>query len=364
MALFNGAAMNRRLPAPPVPGSTIKTTCAKPLTFYEILGKKTPSGKRVISPKEPPKRTASKIIHIDCGQCTGCRIQRRMDLALRLEHESQFHKNAWFVTLTYAPESEPQYLSLVADHTSKFIRALRQKTKQKISYFAIGEYGSTCVKHEIEKCPACGPIQRPHYHLIIFGLEIADKQVAYTRPNKNHYSSSLAQLLECSDGVRYWRSPLLDSVWKKGIVNITSVSEATMQYVAKYHVEKITGDLAETHYTRILDDGSIVELEHPQARMSSNPALGRKWIEKNWTNIYLRDGTMTAKGGAKFAPPRYYDKWLEKNHPDVYLTIKEKREQHVLDDLLGQHGQEFLIDAQYREALTGIAEVQRENKRL
>ena len=238
-----------------------------------------------------------------------------MDLATRLEHEAYFHQNSWFVTLTYNDENLPRGGSLVADHISKFVKALRKKiAPRKLRFFGVGEYG--------------GQLGRAHYHVILFGPDFPDRRVTYEKSNWQTFSESFNKMFG-STGIKYFESDLLSKVWKKGFVQLTAVSPATMQYVAKYHVEKVTGDKAEDYYTTFVDSGELIELEPEQSRMSRNPGLGRKWIETFWREIYVQEprGAMRSRGGAIHAPPKYYDRWCEENQPEIWAAIKADREE-------------------------------------
>jgi len=57
--------------------------------------------------------------------------------------------------------------------------------------------------------------------------------------------------------------------------------------------------------------------------MSRRPAIGKRWIERYWRDVYPRD--FVVMDGHELKPPRYYDKWMEVNHPDVMFQVKEQR---------------------------------------
>lgn len=292
----------------------MRTTCEKPTTMFALTGQTTPSGKQLIVSARPAPHVKHTTLLRQCDQCVGCRVRRRMELALRLEHESQFHDHAWFVTLTYNDEHLPENGSVDIKAIPVFIRALRQKMRpQKIRYFAVSEYG--------------GQLGRAHYHLILFGPDFPDKKISYVKPSYAHYSDAFVKMFGIG-GAKYWTSELIESTWGKGFTQITSVSQATMQYVSKFHVEKVTGEKAADHYTVIDEHGEIHPIEPERSLMSTNPGLGRKWIEKYWKTVYPR-GHLLGRGGVKFAPPKYYDRWLEKNHLDLYNQVKEQREKAI-----------------------------------
>jgi len=74
--------------------------------------------------------------------------------------ESKHADTAYFVTLTYSPESIPvkngKY-TLDKEELQKYIKKLRHANEGTIKYYAIGEYG--------------GITRRPHYHLIVFNVD-------------------------------------------------------------------------------------------------------------------------------------------------------------------------------------------------
>jgi len=303
----------------------MRTSCTKQTTMYELTGKTTRSGKRLIVPARPDPGTPFRHIMRPCGSCTGCRIKRRMDWSKRLEHESEYHEYSWFVTLTYAPEHLPHGGSLYHEHISKFVRALRQKMPDhEISYFGSGEYGKAQESNQF--------LARPHYHLIIFGPDIADRKILYSKPNGFIPSPEWQMLFGPGTGVKHFESDTLSACWHRGFVEFSHVSTATMSYVTKFHIDKVTGDLAEEHYETIADNGEIIQRERETARMSKNPAIGLQWIQDNYLSIYPH-GYME-KAGVKFAPPAYYDRWLEENHPEMFEELKINRSKEISLELL------------------------------
>ena len=152
---------------------------------------------RCLTP-ESIRRRGSKIkndfVTVPCGKCAICQTNRRQDWIIRLYEEmTELHEyGACFVTLTYNDEHNTENLDKV--HLQAYIKALRKKVKNKIRYYAIGEYGQKATK-------------RPHYHLIIFGITI----------------NSINLLCE---------------TWEKGFAYVGDVNIKSISYVAKYHVNK------------------------------------------------------------------------------------------------------------------------------
>lgn len=99
-------------------------------------------------------------IDIPCGHCVECRMQKAKEWKVRLCHEKERWKFAYFVTLTYSdlalpttPEGVP---CLCKNDLDKFLDDFRSPyygIKRRFKFFACGEYGD--IGH------------RPHYHLII-----------------------------------------------------------------------------------------------------------------------------------------------------------------------------------------------------
>jgi hypothetical protein len=293
--------------------------------MYELTGQVSPTGKKVIVHTLPTGNVKFSEVLRDCGQCKGCRLRRRMDTAIRLQHEASLHRDSMFLTLTYEDDSLPVGGSLRHDDMSKFVRLLRLVLKRSgqdvsIRYFGVGEYG--------------GEIGRPHYHLILFGWWPKDAELIYTKREFSKYASREFQQMFLDTGIRYFSSPLIDRVWKKGIANFSATSPATMQYVAKYHVDKVTGDRAEDHYSVAMGDDVFIMRESEQARMSLKPGIGSGWIEKFWRDVYPRS-FLVSSDGTKFAPPKYYDSWLESNQPELFESVKAARESvvHPFDKL-------------------------------
>lgn len=105
-------------------------------------------------------------VEVPCGSCLVCRRNRGVDWATRLIHESYYHTEMCFLTLTYRDELLPlsdfMIPTLVKRHWQLFIKRLRKHTGKKIKYFAVGEYTPPS---------AFSAGERPHYHAIIFGWE-------------------------------------------------------------------------------------------------------------------------------------------------------------------------------------------------
>jgi len=202
-------------------------------------------------------------------------------------HELQMHDWAWFATLTYSDENLPSNGSLHPPHIRGFVKDLRRDLPPKsVSYFACGEYGERT--------------QRPHYHAVLFGAPFLDRRVD-TICGRPHV----------------FRSETLERLWTHGIAELGAVTPGSASYVAGYVQKKL---LSGQEYV----DGDTGEcLQPPFARMSLRPAVGKRWIEKYWEDVYPRDYVIF--DGVKSKPPRYYDKWMDQHHPEVMEHVRQKR---------------------------------------
>lgn len=148
-----------------------------------------------------------------CGQCLHCRINKSRVWAHRLMLESRMHEYSTFLTLTYSDEflplvravpgsgavSELSGPTLVPEHVTKFVKRLRRffgrHYGKKLRYYAAGEYGEQT--------------DRPHYHLIVFGLPVSVAETA------------------------------VPSLWPYGFVSCAAVDDGLCRYVCKYIVKNI-----------------------------------------------------------------------------------------------------------------------------
>lgn len=250
---------------------------------------------------------ASKVIResieIPCGKCIGCRLEYSRQWANRCMMELNNHEVSYFCTFTYDNKHLPFASSvnpdtgeiintptLVKKDFQLFIKRLRRAyTKNHIKYYCAGEYGSTTA--------------RPHYHAIIFGLDIPDLEV-YKHDSR---------------GYNLYNSEWLNNIWKKGYVVIGNVTFDTCAYTARYIMKKQSGDNAKIY--------SDLNIEKEFALMSSKPAIGREFYENNvdyfkdFDRIYLS----SCDGGLSFRIPRYFMNLLENGYSEDWERIKENR---------------------------------------
>lgn len=249
--------------------------------------------KVLVSRKGLAGRVRDRVM-VPCGHCLGCRTDQARGWAVRLVHEGVTLSPAWFVTLTYAPENLPENGTLVPRDITLFIKKLRRMLEgERISYYIAGEYGEVTA--------------RPHYHAVLYGPRLLDRI---------HLSSR--------HGAPVFRSPSLENLWGHGILEFTALTYAAARYCASYVRKKVRMRDDPEHYSRVdPGTGELLSVEREFGRMSRRPAIGRKWIERFWTDVYPRDFVVV--DGRPLKPPRYYDKWMDKFHPDVMLSVRTQR---------------------------------------
>ena len=138
------------------------------------------------------------------------------------------------------------------------------------------------------------------------------------------FSFDLRLLKVTRSGFRLYTSQILESLWPYGLCSIGDVSFQSAAYIARYCVQKVTGDLAEAHYRVVLDDGEIIDRVPEFNHMSLKPGIGSGWLKKYQTDVFPRDYVIV--NGVKTKPPKYYDRLFEKENPGDFSEMIARRE--------------------------------------
>lgn len=272
--------------------------CNRPLPAWRTKAP-LPSGRHGVVFNVREADTSRKL-EIPCGRCTGCRLERARQWAIRILHEAKRHEHSWFVTLTYDDASLPSTVqglpTLQPEDFVLFMKRLRRNIERrvgasapsppKLRYYQCGEYGEQT--------------NRPHHHAIIFGLYLPDlRQLNNTRAKNAHTLYTSAEL---------------EKTWNKGIISIGRVTFETAAYVAAYVTKKITGPQAREHY-----QGRTPEY----STMSRRPGIGSGFAAEYEQEIYEADSVIIR--GLEMKPPKYYDRQLERRDPERWYEIKDRR---------------------------------------
>lgn len=206
-------------------------------------------------------------IKLPCQRCTGCRLEHSRQWAMRCFHEKQMHPISTFLTLTYDDKHLPADKSLVREDPQLFLKRLRDRLSPvRFRFYGCGEYGETSL--------------RPHYHMILFGMDFLDKK---------YYKTS-------KTGEKLYTSKFCQEVWPMGFNVLGDVTFKSCAYVARYVTDKINGEMAEDHYQGRLPEFSM---------MSRRPGIGASWFAKYGSHAYEFDSVIM--NGQEVRPPRYYD---------------------------------------------------------
>ena len=249
-------------------------------------------------------------VDIACGQCTGCRLDRSLEWAIRCVHELKWHDRGCFVTLTFNEEAlrKRGHRSLAVRDVQLFMKRVRKKYGAGVKFMCSGEYGDD--------------YGRPHYHVLLFGVGFDDQK--YWKRTKA--------------GEVIYRSATLERLWSDPGTGVpygySSVGALTFQsaaYVARYVLKKQVGKLCTNGlYTMSVADldyrtGRIVPRRSEFATMSNG--LGDKWFARYHVEWYESDSVI--HDGRELKVPRYYDRRLALLDPGLLEEVKRERRRHA-----------------------------------
>lgn len=239
--------------------------CYKPLTAY-----RDEAGAVSFSSSQ------GEAINLPCGRCVGCRLERSRQWATRIMHEASLHDSSLFLTLTYRDECLPGE-GLRYKDVQLFLKRLRKR--HKCRFFVAGEYG--------------GQTGRAHWHMIVFGVPPFSDSVPLRK-----------ELFESAE---------LNALWQKGSVGIGQVTFQSASYVARYVMDKITGEAAKGHYAQVdPETGEVVGQRVAEfCRMSLRPGIGARWFERFGREVFPSDSVVI--NGKEYIPPRYYEKLYKRS---------------------------------------------------
>lgn len=245
-------------------------------------------------------------IEVACGQCIGCRLDRKRDSGTRIALEAKLHARSCFATFTYSDDHLPRPPSLdkrIAQRLQKSIRKkLEREGARRVRFVSVGEYGELS--------------WRPHYHFVVFGWFPRDAVLKPGgSPDRPAYTSK-------------W----LSSVWPYGWCEVCPVTDAVADYIGGYVVKKLTGERAAAHYRWVdPDTGEVHQLE-PEFRLQSNrPGIGAGAMERWESDFYPSDQVVGSGGQVRGRPPKYFDRLLERKRPELLAELKAKRKAYALE---------------------------------
>lgn len=183
---------------------------------------------------KPKNGSLKRYQLVPCGRCYACLENKRQDWIIRLKEELLDHEKACFITLTYEDDNieynENGFPSVWKSTIQAWIARIRKK--HKIRYYVVGEYGSKT--------------KRPHYHAIIFGLDVSDYEFIESCWTLTENKRNTGILI--------------------GNIKVDNINLARIGYITKYHTLKNNEPF-----------GSNKEF----TLMSKKPPLGIGYVKRN-----------------------------------------------------------------------------------
>ena len=240
------------------------------------------------------RRWKGGSMKVPCGRCIGCKLEYSRSWAMRCTHEASLHDDNCFLTLTFNNEHLPTNGSISRRDLQLFMKRLRKAIEPKeVKYYGCGEYGDN--------------LNRPHYHVLLFGHDFADKVIHKFGTRKGIASTRTGEF-------DIFKSETLEKIWGKGFCIIGELTFESAAYVSRYTTKKITGPPAKDHYKG----------RTPEFALMSN-GIGKGFVEKHFNDIYPKD--FVTVNGKKCNPCRYYDNLLIHKDLDLYDELKSKRKE-------------------------------------
>ena len=215
-----------------------------------------------------------RVLLIPCGYCVNCQKRKAQEWTARLLKETENHKFAYFVTLTYNNENIVDEDGVVTDINKRdlqlWLKRYRFNFGIKLKYYICGEHGET--------------YGRPHYHAILF----QDKEI----PDLRFYADNL------------YISDKFTECWSHGNCLISKqVNERSIKYTIAYTLKK-------------LGEEKVVLM---------SKGIGLDYFKNYKERIMDHDGFYITKG-FKQKPPTYFRRKLKESediNDMMYLKIKE-----------------------------------------
>lgn len=237
-------------------------------------------------------------VPVPCGKCVGCRLDYSRNWADRMMLELDHTGKALFATLTYSEDNVPKLfdeydnclgLTLHKKDLQDFMKRLRSRKRfenTEIRFYGAGEYGSKT--------------KRPHYHVILFGLDLDDFP-----DHKSKFMNNFFQQLYTSDE--------FEDIWQKGFILLGQVSWKTCAYVSRYVMKKATNELL-----------PYPEAEPEFSLMSRNPGLGSYYLKDHDLDFEALN-VKVINNGQQIKMPKFFINKLEKIDPVLYSKVIDDR---------------------------------------
>lgn len=270
-------------------------TCYHPIKAFRSRERNPTTGRYGITFNATQALVEGSSLALPCNKCVGCLSDRARTWALRCYHEAQMHDRNCFITLTYDNDTVPTDYSVKLRDWQLFMKRLRKRVgTNDLRFFACGEYGDKGL--------------RPHYHALIFGYDLPDKE--FYRTNKR--------------GDRFYRSKFLDETWGLSQLNeVSNVTYKSARYCAGYVFKKQVTFKNPEYYNRVSPiDGNTYEVAKEFAVMSRRPGVGTTWFQKFKSDAFPSDFLIV--DGKRVKPPPFYFAKLEAIEQEKLRRVRKR----------------------------------------
>ena len=255
-------------------------------------------------------------IPVPCGKCPACLKRKTSGWSFRLIKEGDISTSALFVTLTYENENlhytEKGFKNLSKADVQKFFKRLRKLSRNKLKYYAVGEYGSKT--------------WRPHYHIILFNANREIVHKAWMLDGKPIGSIFIGDVTDASIGYT------LKYMSKKGKIPVhkNDDRQKEFQLMSKglgknYLTEKMIrwhkDDLENRMYVPIKDNKKIAMPRYYKDKMYTESEKNR--IVRHMEDIMLEsDEKEIQKHGIN------YFSYLAERHLNLFRQMHKKSKEN------------------------------------
>lgn len=239
-----------------------------------------------------------------CGHCDYCLSKRRRDWSLRVDLEDKVSTMTWFATLTYDDEigtmnwvewsrplqqsrmfDAPEYVPVVdKKHVQDFLKRLRwhyhnaMPDAPPLRYLCVSEYGDVGL--------------RPHYHILIFNLNVPADKI----------------------------DNFLCRIWQHGSVLAKPFTPGGGSYLVKYLYDN----------PMLPDYAKVVPAYRPFLLSSRRPGIGIPYFTDAIKNFYRRNPqSFITYMGKKYSTPRYFFEVLYDS--DMKELVREVQNQFITE---------------------------------
>lgn len=233
-------------------------------------------------------------VTVPCGRCSGCRLERSRQWAVRCMHEAQLHEDNCYITLTYRDADLPKDWSLDHRDWQLFMKRFRRSVGPGVKFFMCGEYGEVNL--------------RPHFHAIIFNYDFPDRR-----------------FFKMHNGNPLFTSKLLDAFWGLGYCTIGNVTFESAAYVARYVMKKRTGPEAASHYDHRTPEYCCMSRGGRDGR-----GIAFEWWQQFRGDVQPDDAVVM--NGVECKPPKYYDALYEAEAAKEFRRVKGARKRRARDN--------------------------------